>query len=269
MKRSPAELKRYAKATLKGKWGTFIGTSAIYLIIVMASSFLPNRLFRYSNGTVSFIIKECIALLLSVVTQLFFAGLNNQSMRACRGQEIGIKDLFYVFSHNPDRFIKVALVQVLISTFTTFPLYFNDYIYSFDFSGIGILIFFILYILYIVAAVFLIILTFAFTLRFYLLIDYPQMSAMDALKTSWKLMKGNKGRAFYLSFSFLGWIILGAATFGIGMLWLLPYTNVTTAFLYFDIIGALDTPTEPVTTIEPVVAEPVVENPVVEEIPKE
>lgn len=250
MKRSSAELKKYAKAILKGKWGTFIGTSAIYLIILVASSFLPNRLFRYSNGTVFFIIKECILLILSVLTQLFFAGLNNQSMKACRGQKIDVKDLFYVFSHNPDRFIKVALVQVLMTTFITFPLYFTDYIYSFNFSGIAALIFSTLYLLYIVAAVFFIILTLAFTLRFYLLIDYPQMSAMDALKTSWQLMKGNKGRAFKLSFSFLGWIILGLATFRIGMLWITPYLNVTMAFFYFDIIGALDVPVKPASVAE-------------------
>jgi len=252
MKRSSTELKRYAKATLKGKWGTFVSTSAIYLIIVVASVLIPNRLFRSSYGTTSFIIKECISLILSVVTQLFYAGLNSQAMKACRKQTISVKDLFYVFSHNPDRFIKVALVQVLMSTFITFPLYFIDYLDSFDSSGIGTLIFITLYIFYIVATVFLIILTLAFALRFYLLIDYPHMSAMNALKTSWKLMKGNKGRAFYLSFSFFGWIILGVATFGIGMLWINPYINATTAFLYFDIIGALDAPVSP----EPVTKAP-------------
>jgi uncharacterized membrane protein len=48
-------------------------------------------------------------------------------------------------------------------------------------------------------------------------------------------MLGNKAKSFRLGLSFIGWAILSIFTFGIGLLWLIPYMNVSVAKFYDDI----------------------------------
>lgn len=59
--------------------------------------------------------------------------------------------------------------------------------------------------------------------------------AVDALKQSWNLMKGNRWRLFCLEFSFIGWAILTALTLGIGSLWLVPYMQTAYASFYREL----------------------------------
>lgn len=62
-----------------------------------------------------------------------------------------------------------------------------------------------------------------------------QMKLTDYITESRLLMKGHKGRLFYIYLSFIGWGFLATLTFGIGYLWLLPYRNATLAAFYNDI----------------------------------
>ena len=51
----------------------------------------------------------------------------------------------------------------------------------------------------------------------YLLINHPEMGAVEALRRSKELMRGNKMAAFSLDWSFLGWVLLEAVVSGIVM----------------------------------------------------
>lgn len=66
----------------------------------------------------------------------------------------------------------------------------------------------------------------------YILKDCPELSANQAIKLSRKMMKGHKWEYFWLQLSFIGWIILGFLTLGIGYLWLIPYILTTQAAFY-------------------------------------
>ena len=48
-------------------------------------------------------------------------------------------------------------------------------------------------------------------------------------------MKGHKGRLFYIELSFLPLLLLGAVSL-IGLLWVIPYMQMTYAVFYFDIM---------------------------------
>ena len=61
------------------------------------------------------------------------------------------------------------------------------------------------------------------------------MSAKEAMEVSKKMMQGNKWRLFCLQFSFIGWMILGSLTLGIGFLWINPYMNAAVTSFYDDI----------------------------------
>lgn len=63
-------------------------------------------------------------------------------------------------------------------------------------------------------------------------IDNTKLSAVEALKHSWKITNGHKMDLFVLGLSFIGWSILGAFTFGILYIWLIPYMEVTLLLAY-------------------------------------
>lgn len=72
----------------------------------------------------------------------------------------------------------------------------------------------------------------SYSMAFFLLLDNPNLKAMDALRQSKEMMKGYKGKLFMLYLSFLGWILLGIITFGIGFLWIMPYMQAALTAFY-------------------------------------
>lgn len=80
-----------------------------------------------------------------------------------------------------------------------------------------------------------IIAAFAYGLTFPILVDDPSISALDAIKKSKKMMRGNKWKLFCLVLGFVGWMILALFTFGIGYLWLLPYMSTSYVKFYEDV----------------------------------
>ena len=85
-----------------------------------------------------------------------------------------------------------------------------------------------------------IIAAYRYKMALYILIDHPEMSVMDCLRESKRMMKGRKMDFFLLELSFIGWIILGS--FGIAgyviQIWTLPYMNFTYCLYYENIRAA-------------------------------
>ena len=66
----------------------------------------------------------------------------------------------------------------------------------------------------------------------FLLLDFPELRATEALKRSAQLTRGHKGEFFVLYLSFIGWAFLALLTCGIGGLWLQPYIMQTVVNFY-------------------------------------
>ena len=80
-----------------------------------------------------------------------------------------------------------------------------------------------------------IVLSYAYAMVPYLLRDYPELGVREALRTSKEMMKGHKWDLFVLDLSFIGWMLLGIMTAGIGLLWVTPYMDTTHAAFYEDL----------------------------------
>ena len=78
---------------------------------------------------------------------------------------------------------------------------------------------------------------YAYSMAPYIMVENPEMKAKQALKASKAMMKGNKWRLFCLSFSFIGWDILAALSFGIGHIVLCPYVEAAGAAFYRELSG--------------------------------
>ncbi|WP_289294348.1 DUF975 family protein [Romboutsia ilealis] len=80
-----------------------------------------------------------------------------------------------------------------------------------------------------------IILAFMYSQVYYIMAENPEMSIMNCLKESSRIMKGHKMDLFILELSFLGWGILMVITLGIAGLYVLPYYNATLTNFYLEI----------------------------------
>ncbi len=74
--------------------------------------------------------------------------------------------------------------------------------------------------------------SYKYRLAYYLALDRPDLGPLQCISESKRLMNGYKSELFVLDLSFLGWYILGALTFGIVLVWKLPFIHVTYAFFY-------------------------------------
>jgi uncharacterized membrane protein len=75
----------------------------------------------------------------------------------------------------------------------------------------------------------------SYSMTFFVIADNESIEPMEALNRSKQMMEGYKLKLFYLSLRFFGLALLCILTLGIGFLWLIPYTHVTTAKFYDDI----------------------------------
>lgn len=74
--------------------------------------------------------------------------------------------------------------------------------------------------------------SYSYAMTMYILNDHPEMSASEAITESRKMMNGHKAELFVLHLSFLGWGILSSFTFGILLLYVMPYMQATSAAFY-------------------------------------
>ena len=95
-------------------------------------------------------------------------------------------------------------------------------------------------ILLVASIVWLITKSYYYQLAILVAIDNPDMSGADTVEESQRLMTGKRASLFCLELSFIGWAILGAIPFGIGLLWVLPYAHLAKIAFYKYALGNTD-----------------------------
>ena len=72
----------------------------------------------------------------------------------------------------------------------------------------------------------------SYSQTFFVLKDNPELKNNAAIERSMAMMDGHKMEYFCLILSFIGWLLLGILTLGIGLLWVNPYIATATAHFY-------------------------------------
>lgn len=73
---------------------------------------------------------------------------------------------------------------------------------------------------------------YSYSMAFYILAENPEMSALEALDESERLMYGHKMEFFILQISFFWWILLSGITMGIAGVYVIPYILTTNVNFY-------------------------------------
>ena len=102
----------------------------------------------------------------------------------------------------------------------------------------------------------------SYSQTYYLIAQNEQLGPLEAITRSKEMMRGNRWKLFCLSCRFIGWALLGVLTFGIGLLWVVPYMTVAFAKFHDDLVetGATGEAAAPVGAVPPP-AEPPAEAP--------
>ena len=74
--------------------------------------------------------------------------------------------------------------------------------------------------------------TYAYSMAVYILAENKGKSARECIKESNAMTMGYKADLFILGLSFIGWSVLCIVTFGIALIWVMPYMQVTYANTY-------------------------------------
>ena len=58
---------------------------------------------------------------------------------------------------------------------------------------------------------------------------------MECIDRSMAMMKGHKWELFLLDLSYIGWLLLGLLSLGIGLLWIIPWMNMARVKFYEEL----------------------------------
>ena len=74
-----------------------------------------------------------------------------------------------------------------------------------------------------------------FSQVYFILAEDFSVGVIKCLKISAKMMKGHKFDLFILELSFIGWFIACIFTFGVELLWYMPYYQMTLTNFYLEL----------------------------------
>lgn len=261
-KKTPiTEIKKKAKEQLLGNYSIAIKSFVLlfvimYLLMSLTSGGIMRMVFgnisgshginpdqldailsNQRNSIMITILYYIVMAVVSPIISLFSVGYMYVIKCIYEGKKVNSSGLFYPFKNHPDKIIIISLIVYVVQILVTLPSSIYDQIYLSNYpvdevSGRNFLIFTILLLLGLfVGFVFMC----ALSQCYLVYLDDPEEGAINCIKESIKMMKGNKWRYFYLLLSFIGYMLLSMLSLGIALLWISPYQNMAMIAFYDDI----------------------------------
>ena len=217
-----------------------IGKYRNAISILLASNLIISTLSLFTTTTSNSYIGLAIGLVINFIIILFGSILTVGQCSfylniACE-QPYQFSDLFTGFKVHPDKIIIMQFIIQLLTILPIVPAIIVMFITTAFYADNIIVSFLVACLLLIIGAGISWWISLRYSQVYYLLLDFPDYSSKELLKMSWKLMKGNVGRLLYIQVSFLPLTLAGLLSFGIGLLFVQPYQNMTYTLFYLDLI---------------------------------
>ena len=209
------ELRIAAKESLDGKWLVAIAVCVVAWLLVEAftSNNGANASFRYVMENGRFVRvghdRSAFSSMMSLVSFI-----------------IGGPIYYGVASY----FLKLAkrVPAEFSELFSGFSLFKTNFVLNFFILLFTILWALLLIVPGIIAAI-------KYSMAYYIVAENPEIGALEAIRRSKDMMDGHKMRFFEMWLGFLGWFILGIITFGLGMIFAIPYFRAAKANFYLEL----------------------------------
>jgi uncharacterized membrane protein len=208
--RTNTEYKNAALAALKGNWAPAVLLSVL-LFIITGALMTPQYAVNITNPAAT-------PLILGL-----FCGFTVASIFL-------IYPLTYIGYYNSCRFLYENGDDQMISN--CFKLTFNNYWHNVWVCLLMMIKIFLWALLFLIPGIYK---ALCYSMAPYIAIDHPELSAKETIAMSRQMTKGHVWDLLWLGLSFIGWIILGFFTLGIGYFWLYPYMYTTFAAFYGDL----------------------------------
>lgn len=242
-----AELKDLAKEKLTKKYSIAVLVTLMYGALLLFANESITMVDYQIAGTLERITgltadtslpiqlaTHIITLLLTVLFQIISIGITLFYLNLACSNKLPALDLFYGFRQGFDKSFLVCGTIAVLESVCTLPAQIGLFLIKQDLSTPTLLF---LLAAQIVGTLVYIPLSLGLSQCYYLLLDYPELKAKELIKLSLQTMKGHKARLFYIELSFLPLVLLCLLSFGIGLLWLIPYRNTTYALFFLDIMN--------------------------------
>ena len=208
MKKKAKFFRDAAWAQLKGNWGHAVLFTLVFFLINIALGTFGVISELISAGVISGVVDSLWLDLLDSLLSIFISfplsyGVSVSFLEYVRTNDLNIGRMFDAFKANYGRAIGVSL-------------------------SVGVMCLLGLIVLIVPGVIFAI----ASSMSFYILKDNPELGVIGVIERSIQMMKGHKMEYFCLGLSFIGWIILGILTLGIGFMWIYPYIYTANAHFY-------------------------------------
>lgn len=219
MKINRVALKRNAKVRIFTTKPSPLAIGILYIALSYILSMLASRLDgtyymmqdfydQYLEGNLVYLPEFpqvspyawVIVFAISIMALVLNAGFSAYCLKICNGEKADHKNLMDGFNV----FFKLILLTVL--------------------SGLFVFLWSLLFIIPgIIAA-------YRYRMALYILLENPELGALECLRRSKQMMAGRKFELFVIDLSFLGWIFL--TSFPLFSIWVTPYMTVTYAGYY-------------------------------------
>lgn len=218
------DLKKQARILLTDRHSFFALVTLIVTIADLLLSNIVNYAFPSINGAFNFILYWACSILTNVVYYLVLAGAMNIYLNLCRDRQCRLDDLRTAFLFRPEQVAIYSVLQFVLQTAAAWAL---SMPWRTDNASIllaaGVL------------EILLLIVQLGLSMALFIYCDDRYKSAWQMIRESWQMMRGNKLRLFALNMSFVGILLLGVLSLGIGFLFIRPYMYVAQALFYLNI----------------------------------
>ena len=175
------KIREIARKSLAGYWKPMFLAVLIYYLLTEGVAMLLSRMFYYDPS----VLYMDMGIPEAAFGRLPNLGLYTLLLTFFRTKKVDNALVFEGFSH----FGKAFLLQLLVTVKT-----------------------FLWGLLFVIPGI---IASYRYSQAFYILADHPEYSVTQCIEESKRLMRGNKGRLFYLQLTFIGWALLASLPSGI------------------------------------------------------
>lgn len=221
-----------ARERLNGEWGVSIAVAAVAALLgglLVGGSFLPDLEASLSRS-IPFLTEWAEKLNEALSIDLF-----SLTLKFGGGSLLGFAAMIL------GGVLQLGYAKFLLAQHDGQPHEFSDLFSQFDRFGAGFvqgflrnLYVFLWSLLFIIPGI---IAEYSYAMTPFLMADFPELTASEAITKSKELMDGHKGDLFVLNLSFFGWALLCLLTANIGNLWLNPYRNAAYAAFYRQLLA--------------------------------
>ena len=242
-----SEIRANARMALAGKWGKAALLTLVFILVSFVLNFVC-ALIPVIGGIILFVISTPISFGLLVS---FMKLKRDEEVSYTDFLSIGFSSFSKVWSVFGNMLLKMVIPICLLVVFIILLIVslggsLASAVITESASGVagfGFLAF-VSVIGYVASLIYLIVKGFLYYLSYHILNDNPNMTGKEVVEMSESLMRGNRWRFFWLNLTFIGWVFLAGLTFGIGMLWLMPYMIVASVCFYEELAGKSTTSVE-------------------------